>query len=171
MSFEWLVMHLIPLLSLLYLVCLLLLGFYLLQSHEYNKLEPRLKFCCFLGYGETWKKYRCYDPVSHHLRISRNVVFCEHCLFVKLSHFCVFLSSSSVLDLFSNEAHISFVAAPDPPVVARYFSVDFSIQPPDIIDPFPSSPFNEQMEDKQVEDNLPNPELRSLAPAPPEDLV
>ena len=51
--------------------------------------------------------------------------------------------------------------------------VDFSVQPPDIIDPFPSSPFNEQVEDEQVEVELPNPnpELGSLALAPPEDLA
>ena len=27
--------------------------FVLLQPHEHNKLEPRSRFCCFLGYGET----------------------------------------------------------------------------------------------------------------------
>ena len=41
-----------------------------------------------------------------------------------------------------------------------------SVQPPDIFDLFPSSPFNEQ-----VEDELPNPELGSPAHAPPEDLA
>ena len=49
--------------------------FVLLQPHEHNKLEPRSRFCCFLGYGETQKGYRCYDPVSHHLRVSHNVAF------------------------------------------------------------------------------------------------
>ena len=56
--------------------------FVLLQPHEHNKLEPRSRFCCFLGYGETQKGYRCYDPVSHCLRVSRNVVFWEHRSFV-----------------------------------------------------------------------------------------
>ena len=27
--------------------------FILLQPHEHNKLEPRSRLCCFLGYGET----------------------------------------------------------------------------------------------------------------------
>ena len=80
--------------------------FILLQPHEHNKLEPRLRLCCFLGYGETQKGYWCYDPVSHRLCISQNVVFWEHRLFVKLSHFRASLSSSSVLDLFLDEAHI-----------------------------------------------------------------
>ena len=100
------------------------------------------------------------------------------------------LSSSSVLDIFLDEAHIPPVAAPNPlvatpdppivapnppvaaldhPLVAPDSPVDFSVQPLDILDPFLSSPFNEQVEDEQVEDELPNPELRSPAPAPPDD--
>ena len=54
-------------------------------------------------------------------------------------------------------------------MVALNSSVDFSVQPPDILDPFPSSPFNEQVEDEQVEDKLPNPELGSPAPTLPDD--
>ena len=107
-------------------------------------------FFCFLGYGETQKGYRCYDPVSHRLHVSRNVVFWEHRSFVELSHFHASLSSSSVLDLFPDEAHIPSVAAPDPPVVAFDPHVvtldsptDFSVQPLDISNHFPSSPFNE----------------------------
>ena len=145
--------------------------FVLLQSHEHNKLEPRSRFCCFLGYGETQKGYRCYDLVSHCLRVSCNVVFWEHRSFVKLSHFRASLSSSFVLDIFPDQAHIPFVIAlaPDPLVVTPDYTIDFSIQPPDILDLFPSSPFNEQVEDEQVEDELPNPELGSPAPAQPDD--
>uniref|UniRef100_A0A2N9G1T1 Integrase catalytic domain-containing protein n=1 Tax=Fagus sylvatica TaxID=28930 RepID=A0A2N9G1T1_FAGSY len=57
--------------------------FVLLQPHEHNKLEPRSRLCCFLGYGETQKGYRCYDPIAHRLRISRHVVFWEHRLFTE----------------------------------------------------------------------------------------
>ena len=131
-------------------------------------LQPWSRFCCFLGYGETQKGYRCYDPVSHHLRISRNVVFWEHRLFVELSHFHTSLSSSFVLNHFPDEARIPSVAAPDPPVVTLDSPVDFFFQPPDIIDPFPSSPFKEQVEDELPN---PNPELRYLALAPPEGLA
>ena len=93
-------------------------------------------FLFFFGYGETPKGYWYYDHVSHRLCISRNIVFWENCLFVELSHFRASLSSSSILDLFLDEVYIPFVAAPDSPV-------DFSVQPPDITDSFPSSPFNE----------------------------
>ena len=90
-------------------------------------------------------------------------------LLVELSHFCTSLSSSSILELFPDEAHIPSVAAPDPLVVALDSPVDFSVQPPDILDLFRSSPFNEYVEDEQVEDELPNPKLGSPAPAPPKD--
>ena len=143
----------------------------LLQPHKHNKLEPRSRLYFFLGYGKTQKGYRCYDPVSQRLRISHNVVFWEHCSFVELSHFRASLSSSSVLDLFPDKAHIPSVVASDHPVAAPDSPIDFSVQPPNILDPFPSSPFNEQVEDEQVEDELPNPELGSLAPALPEDLT
>ena len=147
--------------------------FVLLQPHKHNKLEPWLRLCCFLGYGETQKGYWCYDPISHCLCISCNVVFWEYRLFVELSHFRASLSSSFVLDLFLDKAHIPSIVAPDPLVVAPNSLVDFSVQPPDIIDPFPSSPYNEQVEDEQVEDELPNPnsKLGSPAPTSPEDLA
>ncbi|RVX23720.1 Retrovirus-related Pol polyprotein from transposon TNT 1-94 [Vitis vinifera] len=80
--------------------------FILLQPHEHNKLEPQSKLCCFLGYGETQKGYRCYDPVSHRLRVSRNVVFWEHRLFVEISHFRSSLTNSSVLEIFPDESLI-----------------------------------------------------------------
>ena len=110
------------------------------------------------------KGYRYYDPVSHRLCVSHNVVFWEHRSFVELSHFHASLPSSSILDLFLDEAHIPFVSTPDPPIVVPDSLMDFFVQPPDILDPFRSSPFNEQ-----VEDELPNPELGSLTPTPPND--
>ena len=72
---------------------------------------------------------------------------------------------------FLDEAHIPPVAAPDPLVVAPDSPIDFSVQPPDIFDPFPSSPFNEQVEDEQVENELPNLKLGSPTPAQPEDFA
>uniref|UniRef100_A0A2N9HIH1 Integrase catalytic domain-containing protein n=1 Tax=Fagus sylvatica TaxID=28930 RepID=A0A2N9HIH1_FAGSY len=74
--------------------------FVLLQPHEYNKLEPRFCLCCFLGYGETQKGYRCYDPIAYRLRISRHVVFWEHRLFTEVSQFYPSFSLSSLSDFF-----------------------------------------------------------------------
>ena len=67
--------------------------------------------------------------------------------------------------------HIFLVATLDPLVAALDSPVDFSVQPLDILNPFPSSSFNEQVEDEQVKDELPNPELGSPTPAPLEDLA
>ncbi|GKV50193.1 hypothetical protein SLEP1_g56905 [Rubroshorea leprosula] len=63
--------------------------FVLLPPHEHNKLEPRARLCCFLGYGITQKGYRCLDPVSQKLQVSRHVVFWEHTMFSSLSNFKV----------------------------------------------------------------------------------
>ena len=121
--------------------------------------EPQSRFCCFLSYGETQKGYRCYDPVSHHLRISHNVVFWEHRSYVELSHFRGSLSTSFVLDFFPDEPHLPSIVTFDPPI-------DFSIQPLDIFDASLGSPSNEQ-----VEDESPNLKLRSPAPTLPENLT
>ncbi|RVW80523.1 Retrovirus-related Pol polyprotein from transposon TNT 1-94 [Vitis vinifera] len=128
--------------------------FVLLQPHEHNKLEPRSRLCCFLGYGETQKGYRCYDPVSHRLRVSRNVVFWEHRLFVELSHFRSSLTNSSVLEIFPDESLVPSTNTFNPPL-------DFS---PDIFDASPR-----QVADEQIDDELPHFELGSPAPALPED--
>ena len=64
-----------------------------------QQLKPRSHLCCFLGYGETQKGYRCYDPIAHRLHISRHVVFWEHRLFTEVSQFRPSFSLSFVLDI------------------------------------------------------------------------
>lgn len=49
--------------------------FILLHPHEHNKLQPRSRLYCFLGYGIEQKGYQCYDPIDHRLRISHHVFF------------------------------------------------------------------------------------------------
>ena len=128
--------------------------FILLQPHKHNKLKPRSRLFCFLGYSETQKGYRCYDLVSHHLCVSCNVVFWKYRLFVELSHFRSFLTTSSVLEIFPNESLVPYTNTLDPPL-------DFS---PYIFDASPR-----QVEDEQVDDELPHLELGSPAPTPLED--
>ncbi|KAJ9541585.1 hypothetical protein OSB04_028091 [Centaurea solstitialis] len=48
-----------------------------LQPHEHTKHQPRARLCLFLGYGIEHKGYRCWDPISKRLRISRHVTFWE----------------------------------------------------------------------------------------------
>ena len=83
--------------------------FVLLQPHERTKLEPRARLCCFLGYGIEHKGYRCWDPSSKRLRISRHVIFWEHKMFSSLSPFHLSPHSSppyftdSSIDLFPDD--------------------------------------------------------------------
>uniref|UniRef100_A0A151UDP3 Retrovirus-related Pol polyprotein from transposon TNT 1-94 n=1 Tax=Cajanus cajan TaxID=3821 RepID=A0A151UDP3_CAJCA len=71
--------------------------FVLLQPHEYTKLQPRARLCCFLGYGTEHKGYRVWDPISQRIRISRHVVFWEHKMFSSLSTFKSIPSTSTPL--------------------------------------------------------------------------
>ena len=58
-----------------------------LPPYEQTKLQPCTHLCCFLGYGVSQKGFRCYDPISHHLRVSRHVEFWEHRPFTSLQQF------------------------------------------------------------------------------------
>jgi hypothetical protein len=49
----------------------------LLRPYSSHKLAFRSKICLFLGYSSHHKGYRCYDPVSKKIYMSRNVVFDE----------------------------------------------------------------------------------------------
>ena len=73
-----------------------------LPPHERTKLQPRTRLCCFLGYGVSQKGFRCYDPISHRLRVSRHVEFWEHRSFMSLQQFPASPSSESPIftDLF-----------------------------------------------------------------------
>uniref|UniRef100_A0A803NMR7 Retroviral polymerase SH3-like domain-containing protein n=1 Tax=Cannabis sativa TaxID=3483 RepID=A0A803NMR7_CANSA len=58
--------------------------FVLRPSVECTKLSSRSALCVFLGYGEGKKGYRCFDPVSQKLYVSRHVVFLEHIPFLTI---------------------------------------------------------------------------------------
>ena len=42
-----------------------------------TKLDPKAKKCVFIGYSLEQKGYRCYNPSTHDVRVSRDVVFDE----------------------------------------------------------------------------------------------
>ena len=52
---------------------------FVLRPHvERSKLSSKSAICVFLGYGAGQKGYRCFDPISQKLYVSRHVVFLEH---------------------------------------------------------------------------------------------
>jgi hypothetical protein len=50
----------------------------LLHPYNKHKLEFRSKQCIFLGYSSNHKGYRCMDPTTSRVYLSRNVVFDEN---------------------------------------------------------------------------------------------
>ena len=42
-----------------------------------SKLDPKAEKCKFVGYSLEQKGYRCYNPIMHELRVSKDVVFDE----------------------------------------------------------------------------------------------
>ena len=42
-----------------------------------TKLDPKAEKCIFIGYSLEQKGYKCYNPVTRQVRVSRDVVFDE----------------------------------------------------------------------------------------------
>jgi hypothetical protein len=49
-----------------------------LKPYTKHKLEPRSRPCVFLGYSPTQSVYKCLDPTTHRIFISRHVNFVEN---------------------------------------------------------------------------------------------
>jgi hypothetical protein len=46
-------------------------------DEKISKLDPKAKKCTFIGYSLEQKGYRCFNPSTRKLQVSRNVVFDE----------------------------------------------------------------------------------------------
>ena len=125
--------------------------FVLLQPHERTKLESRARLCCFLGYGIEHKGYRCWDPSSKRLRVSRHVVFWEHKMFSSMSQFHLSPSSTPFLftdpsvdlfpDTFDVGSHSELTSSPTP--LTTSISTNSSSELSTTVCPEPSAPSNE----------------------------
>jgi hypothetical protein len=140
--------------------------FVLLQPHEHSKLEPRSRLCCFLGYGIEHKGYRCWDPISQRLRISRHVVFWEHTMFNSLSKF----TTCSTPSFFTNPSLPLFPHATslDPSAILPISPVDSPVSP--LAPPPAVDPVLDQTPDLPLAAPTDSP-ASPQAPAPPVDPV
>ncbi|KAL0554223.1 hypothetical protein IC582_008140 [Cucumis melo] len=100
--------------------------FVLLHPHEHIKLEPRARLYCFLGYGTEHKGFRCWDPLSNRLRISRHVTFWEHTIF---SHLSSFHTSFLVLNLSSLTHLLTFFLSLSPLLIMSLLNLHLLLQP------------------------------------------
>ncbi|KAK2985183.1 hypothetical protein RJ640_010472 [Escallonia rubra] len=55
-----------------------------LGDYKKNKLEPKSVPCVFLGYNIKHKGYKCFNPISRRVYVSRHVVFDETCFPYKI---------------------------------------------------------------------------------------
>ncbi|KAA0049720.1 Retrovirus-related Pol polyprotein from transposon TNT 1-94 [Cucumis melo var. makuwa] len=101
-------------------------SFVLLHPHEHTKLEPRACLCCFLGYDTEHKGFRCWDPLSNRLRISRHVTFWEHTMFSRLSSFH---SPSLVFNLSSLTHLLTFFLSLSPLLIMSLLNLHLLLQP------------------------------------------
>ncbi|XP_026459664.1 uncharacterized protein LOC113360346 [Papaver somniferum] len=89
-----------------------------IEDRERNKLGKKNTMCVFLGYGIEQKGYRCYDPETRRLRISRHVTFLDKIPFWSLpSSKTSTLESFTYLDPFDdtsleNSLHITDILVP-----------------------------------------------------------
>ncbi|KAG7599434.1 Integrase catalytic core [Arabidopsis suecica] len=51
--------------------------FVLVPGDQRNKLEPKSEKCVFLGYSTTQKGYKCFNPSTNRMLVSRDVKFFE----------------------------------------------------------------------------------------------
>lgn len=72
-----------------------------LKPYTAHKLQPRSVACMFLGYHPTIEGYRCLEPITGKIYISKHVLFNETCFPFAVSSTPISSSSSSLPTLHS----------------------------------------------------------------------
>lgn len=100
-----------------------------LRPYSSHKLVPRSTSCVFLGYCDTTKGYKCYDPLTKKVYVSRHVQFIETEFPYKqiISH-----QSPSADTLSPHQFTIPLTS---------YSDIVVSIPIPESVSPSPSPPF------------------------------
>ncbi|KAJ9535141.1 hypothetical protein OSB04_un001781 [Centaurea solstitialis] len=108
-----------------------------LQPHEHTKLKPRARLCHFLRYGIEHKGYRCRDPISKCLRISRHVTFWEHVPFYAMPN--SESSINSTTPFFTNSSSLDTPFTTPIPTLVPDSPATISDPSPPVPSPLPTS--------------------------------
>ena len=72
-----------------------------------TKLNPKAKKCIFIGYSLEQKGYRCYNPITQKLRVSKDVVFDEMSTWYSTKNVCgADLDDNIVMQKASQESQV-----------------------------------------------------------------
>ncbi|KAG8371600.1 hypothetical protein BUALT_Bualt13G0104800 [Buddleja alternifolia] len=104
-----------------------------------TKLSSRVAICVFLGYGNGQKGYRCHDPVSGKLYVSRNVSFIEHVPFFSIPSTSHGMSKSDLVEIDPFTTDCTFDSTPISSVTSQFSgkSHDIDTRPPPTTVPEP----------------------------------
>ncbi|KAM1315704.1 hypothetical protein ACFX2F_019436 [Malus domestica] len=106
-----------------------------LQPYSSHKLDTKSKLCVFLGYSLNHSGYRCLDPVTNKLYISRHVVFDENSFPFK--HLPASHTTSSLSFLTPSAPSFSFTI-PVPPSTHLPVPTSSSLEPTEPVSIAPS---------------------------------
>ncbi|KAJ0726006.1 putative RNA-directed DNA polymerase [Helianthus annuus] len=88
-----------------------------LRDYAKHKLEPRSLPCVFIGYSSQHKGYRCLDPITSRVFITRQARFNESCLPFKDSSGTIDITKLEIITFLddASQPHSSTVPPPTPP--------------------------------------------------------
>ena len=148
-------------------------AYVMIQKDQRKSLQPHSMACIFLGYSEEIKGWRCYDPVSKKIIVSRDVIFNEsECPGLSTKSILTGTPVSITLDqnhqvVLPAEDPDDFHHMPAPAIPAPALPAPLPVLPPALVpdlDPEPE-PKHEPEPDQPVLP-APAPSLPSASPEP-----